>query len=501
MENLEQQLKNDISSKEYKDILKTLDTKEWKDTFLKLLFESKENITEFFWKDIFKEQFWESTWNNVLNSLLIFCKNIDKKEFSKIWISQQYYIAERYLKSILWEIDLYKEIWLINTYINYDISSEETIKIDTILSNWSEEKLNLKEGLEDIRIARFAYADIEISKTWNVSILDNSKANEKELFSIIEVNKNTFKIKDIPESQLTSNQKFFKEYLANAKNDLIKKIDNENYEIIIDWNNKNQYLRKNDLENNLHKSDFSWWIKGLEIKQNSEIQISEETTLLSILLTIFSKYDVQQNIKEYNDDYNEIIKDKYIIKEQIKDSSWFSAIIMEEKNTWNIIITIRGTNDLIDILFSDSQIWLMSRWVDIFTPSQIKPLKELLEKVNNNYPWKNIKTLWHSLWWYLSEISEWIKETSDNIKTMNINWPGWWDLKWIDKTENVWKNCIKIQTNETISTTWIQTNRYLIAAPWNEHSVNSVIENIQKLNISKEWNLPVIDLWNFRKRK
>lgn len=493
------------SNKELDDLLKMLDTKDWNDEFMKNLFALKEHFTETFWKPLFEKQF-ENNWATLIDSLYDFCKNIDINEFSTKNVDDQYQQILVFLEWQLWDLDLYREINLINAYINYDLKVEDTIRVDEILASASEKQMTNIEALENARLTRFAYADIEVdNKTWELSFIDTYEQKRWELLSLLDLSDLlnwNINIKDIPDTELTFNQKIFKEYLE-------KEIDNgfnvdlkvENWMIIITDNRISDDIKEIfSWKLKYDKNTYTNWDKYAHLEKiqiNNDqldfLEFTEEVNLLSRVLSIFWSYDRKKSIANYEKDYNEVIKGKYVPLEQHKDDgNWFSATILEDIQTKDILISVRWTNDLADILLSDLQIFLNSIWLLNSIPSQVKSLKNLLKEKEKDYNWKDITIVWHSLWWYLSELSEWLNVNLNIVDTINVNWPGWWDTE-VDSPNMVWNNCVKFRTNELISNTWTQSNKFLVALPWDKHSIDSVIDNMVKNNEENENYLPIID--------
>lgn len=499
--NLEYQDNQNDLSKEVNDILKMLDTKEWKDEFIKDLFASKEHLTKTFWLPLFKEQF--DKWEELINALLIFCKSIDIEKFKKEWLEFQYTDFSNKLSWYLWEVDLYREIELINAYINYDLKVENTINISEILASASEKQMTKKEALDNARLTRFAYADIEVKDSWEITFIDTYKQKQDEVLALLDISDWNIKLKENTDTELTVNQKIIQNYLVNWKvnNDIYKNISVDNWKIVIADNVIPEELSKLlSWKINYNNSPYNNWDRlakltkvNYEDYQLDALVITEETNLLVMLLSIFLNYDAEKNISNYKSDFSEVIKNDYSVLEQIKDDgNWFSVTILEEKETNNLVLTVRWTNDLADIFMSDLQIGLNSFWLSDSMPSQVESLKKVLTELWNKYSWRNVKLLWHSLWWYLSEVSEWLDVKVNIIETISVSWPGWWDVE-IENKNDIWKNCTKFTTNESISKSWTQSNSYTLALAWNEHSIDKIIWNIEKSAEEDEKYLPILD--------
>lgn len=501
IDNFEYQVNQTELPKEVTGILKMLDTEEWKNEFLLNLQASKEHLTKTFWKPLFEKQF--ENWAELIDSLYDFCKSIDINEFTRQSIDDQYQQFSKKLKWQLWEVDLYREIELINAYINYDLKVEDTIRVDKILASASEKQMTNKEALENVRMTRFAYADILINnETWELAFIDTFEEKKKDLLVLVEVSSNRLRLKEWLSSELTFNQKILQEFLK-SDTDITYNADFkvEDWKIIIGDSNLPEDIKQMfSWELVYNNNSYTIWERYAEFNTNyidvsqlDALVFTEQESLLNKIMYIFSKYNREENMANYKSDYDEVIKGNYIPLKQIKDNSnWFSAILLEDIKTTDITIALRWTNDFTDIFYSDLQILLNSKWLWNYLPSQIESLKDLLKDIEKEYKWRKIQIKWHSLWWYLSELSEWLNTKLDIVDTVSVNWPGSWEAK-VDLPNKVWQNCVKFSTNETISNTWTKSNKFLVVTPWTEHSVNSVIENMSKNLDEKESYVPIID--------
>ncbi len=510
-EKFNSKLETSVKNKDEEQFLKLLDNKETRDKVVIALQEKRVEMTEKFWKEIFEKEFW-AEWLNMLNWLHEFWKNIDKDTFNKLPVKTQLTIFQKDLWLTLWEINLYREIWTLRAYLNYDLFKNQTINVEKMLASASEVNISKEDLNEKMMLVDVWYMDLTKNTLWKFDLSSKPNFDLRKIINIQKLEK-----KDIKADDINFNEQVMLSWIDNVSEEQLNKIadiefkKDENWKIIITDNRipdsiKNE-LPKLATNQYIYRSDFIAWTWDGSLIQMQAIKIAiQKSPWFKILklLTILSSSEA--NNPKAKDDNKKILENatkQYEIIWQFKDEhSWFAATILENRSSKDITISIRWSDDITDWVFSNLQIWLGMAWIKEFVPRQLETLKKFIKQVESAYwkqfGWKKITIVWHSLWWSLSELVDTLNTKLNIEKCFNFNWPWVLDIPWANIKEWDWRRAIKSTTKDSIWNSWTQIAYNTIPIDWIWHWRKEIKKWINWVSVDEKWNVLVINTKGFK---
>ncbi|MDP2104134.1 MAG: DUF2974 domain-containing protein, partial [Candidatus Gracilibacteria bacterium] len=435
--------------------------------------------------------------------------NMDIEKFNTLLPKEQFDFLRGILKNHLGEVDLYREVALIRAYLNYDLFKSETIQIESMLASASEVQVN-QEGLQDrALLADFAYTDLERDEKGAYAMAENTP---KDFSRVVDYNRLTLKETD-PANQ-SFQEKVMQSWLANTSEVQFAQIPPIRYELRSGRVHITDPRIPNEIKQQLPVLALSDIVKqgsmladlGSDthiMGQSIDIQLQSSMTfkILKFFSILFSEQSAQQKA-----DKRQTLKDiqsTHTILGNVSDeSTGFAANIVEDKKTGDITIAIRGTDDALDVFFSDFQIGLGHLGVKQFVPGQIGSLKQFLRVLETQYgeklKGKNITIVGHSLGGALSETVDTLDTGLNITACYNFNGPGIMEIPGVTVREGDGRRSIKVKNTDSIANLGTQSAHHTIPIDGTEHGVRDMRAGIQSMKPDKDGNMLVLNTARFK---
>jgi len=274
--------------------------------------------------------------------------------------------------------------------------------------------------------------NIKLDSKWNL-------APEIEILINNYINKNKFNAENIKTAILYRTTKF---------QDFVKSNTNTKWELMVEWNDAKKYyeflLEKYEI-----KSIFG--ISDNDIKNNTKIDKKDKTFLLSYKNNAFENYNLDNKMKQYVSDKNELfqrLKDISTKNDKNPDVNMDSHKVITEKISsmnpnqvaWKLLNNPIG---LIGEVLSWS--WALAPFV------LIAIIWGLFQYPKQILWWLAALWLWKAFW-ITDSLAKWIT---------NANWSSEWT-----KLPDVWAKAKEIMKKFTPNTTFKQKTREHVAVKW-----------------------------------